>query len=142
MEPKSKAERLVLSFPATAENYPKAIDQLKERFGREDLLVQIYIVNMPSSVVPENKALNTKLFMQSYVNKWVHVNLRTPLEYKGRFVLFDDSMNIQLELAEEYFEGKFLNRYDKISVNQCHARVIRRLNSSEISSIIRNWQAC
>ncbi|GFV63073.1 integrase catalytic domain-containing protein [Trichonephila clavipes] len=42
VEPKSKAERLVLSFPATAENYPKAIDQLKERFGREDLLVQIY----------------------------------------------------------------------------------------------------
>ncbi|GFW80634.1 integrase catalytic domain-containing protein [Trichonephila clavipes] len=39
VEPKSKAERLVLSFPATAENYPKAIDQLKERFGREDLLV-------------------------------------------------------------------------------------------------------
>ncbi|GFS50144.1 DUF1758 domain-containing protein [Trichonephila clavipes] len=38
MEPKSKAERLVLSFPATAENYPKAIDQLKERFGREDFL--------------------------------------------------------------------------------------------------------
>ncbi|GFS51790.1 uncharacterized protein TNCV_321691, partial [Trichonephila clavipes] len=43
MEPKSKAERLVLNFPATAENYPKAIDQLKERFGREDLLVQIYV---------------------------------------------------------------------------------------------------
>ncbi|GFX07229.1 DUF1758 domain-containing protein [Trichonephila clavipes] len=43
VEPKSKAERLVLSFPATAENYPKAIDQLKERFGREDLLVQIYV---------------------------------------------------------------------------------------------------
>ncbi|GFX48854.1 hypothetical protein TNCV_902361 [Trichonephila clavipes] len=43
MELKSKAERLVLSFPATAENYPKAIDQLKERFGREDLLVQIYV---------------------------------------------------------------------------------------------------
>ncbi|GFT70284.1 uncharacterized protein TNCV_3457231 [Trichonephila clavipes] len=37
VEPKSKAERLVLSFSATAENYPKAIDQLKERFGREDL---------------------------------------------------------------------------------------------------------
>ncbi|GFU83513.1 hypothetical protein TNCV_3025601 [Trichonephila clavipes] len=43
MEPGSKAERLVLSFPATAANYPKAIDQLKERFGREDLLVQIYV---------------------------------------------------------------------------------------------------
>ncbi|GFV93186.1 DUF1758 domain-containing protein [Trichonephila clavipes] len=43
VEPKSKAERLVLSFPATAENYPKANDQLKERFGREDLLRQIYV---------------------------------------------------------------------------------------------------
>ncbi|GFX25760.1 uncharacterized protein TNCV_2639041 [Trichonephila clavipes] len=43
MEPGSKPERLVLSFPATAANYPKAIDQLKERFGREDLLVQIYV---------------------------------------------------------------------------------------------------
>ncbi|GFT01514.1 uncharacterized protein TNCV_270171 [Trichonephila clavipes] len=30
VEPKSKAEREVLSFPATAKNYPKAIDQLKE----------------------------------------------------------------------------------------------------------------
>ncbi|GFV19921.1 uncharacterized protein TNCV_1882891 [Trichonephila clavipes] len=30
MEPGSKAERLVLSFPATAANYPKAIDTLKE----------------------------------------------------------------------------------------------------------------
>ncbi|GFX53443.1 uncharacterized protein TNCV_4652331 [Trichonephila clavipes] len=34
VEPKSKAERLILSFPATAANYPKAVDQLKERFGR------------------------------------------------------------------------------------------------------------
>ncbi|GFT43854.1 uncharacterized protein TNCV_4245121 [Trichonephila clavipes] len=41
VEPKSKAERLILSFPATAANYPKAVDQLKERFGREDVLVQI-----------------------------------------------------------------------------------------------------
>ncbi|GFV91141.1 hypothetical protein TNCV_896621 [Trichonephila clavipes] len=40
VEPHSKAERLVLSFPATAANYSKAIEQLKERFGRDDLLVQ------------------------------------------------------------------------------------------------------
>ncbi|GFW59826.1 DUF1758 domain-containing protein [Trichonephila clavipes] len=43
VEPHSKAERLVLSFPATAANYSKAIEQLKERFGRDDLLVQIYV---------------------------------------------------------------------------------------------------
>ncbi|GFW07893.1 DUF1758 domain-containing protein [Trichonephila clavipes] len=50
MEPGSKAERLVLSFPATAANYPKAIDQLKERFGREDL-VQIYVRDLLTLVM-------------------------------------------------------------------------------------------
>ncbi|GFU39956.1 DUF1758 domain-containing protein [Trichonephila clavipes] len=40
--PKSTAARVVESFPATADSYPKAISPLKDRFGREDLLVQIY----------------------------------------------------------------------------------------------------
>ncbi|GFX27151.1 putative RNA-directed DNA polymerase from transposon X-element [Trichonephila clavipes] len=41
--PGSKMFRLVSSFPPTKENYRKAVQQVKERFGREDLLVQIYI---------------------------------------------------------------------------------------------------
>ncbi|GFU33458.1 uncharacterized protein TNCV_1886451 [Trichonephila clavipes] len=51
MELGSKAERLVLSFPAIAANYPKAIDQLKERFGQEDLLVQIYVRDLLTLVM-------------------------------------------------------------------------------------------
>ncbi|GFX78750.1 DUF1758 domain-containing protein [Trichonephila clavipes] len=51
VEPKSKAERLILSFSATATNYPKAVDQLKERFGREDLLVQIYVRDLLTMVM-------------------------------------------------------------------------------------------
>ncbi|GFV98312.1 RNA-directed DNA polymerase from mobile element jockey [Trichonephila clavipes] len=51
VEPKSKAERLVLSFPATAEIFPKAIDQLKEGYGREYLLVQIYVRELLSLVM-------------------------------------------------------------------------------------------
>ncbi|GFS85406.1 DUF1758 domain-containing protein [Trichonephila clavipes] len=39
----SKAARVVENFPATADNYPKAIAKLHERFRREDLLVQIYV---------------------------------------------------------------------------------------------------
>ncbi|GFU20320.1 uncharacterized protein TNCV_3565301 [Trichonephila clavipes] len=46
--PKSKAARVVVNFPATADNYPKAIAQLKDRFGVEDLLVQIYVRNLLS----------------------------------------------------------------------------------------------
>ncbi|GFX99026.1 DUF1758 domain-containing protein [Trichonephila clavipes] len=47
----SKAARVVESFPATAENYPKAITQLQERLGREDLLVQIYVRYLLSMVM-------------------------------------------------------------------------------------------
>ncbi|GFX68987.1 putative RNA-directed DNA polymerase from transposon X-element [Trichonephila clavipes] len=39
----SKMFRRVTSFPPTKENYRKAVQQAKERLGREDLLVQIYI---------------------------------------------------------------------------------------------------
>ncbi|GFY30350.1 uncharacterized protein TNCV_4066001 [Trichonephila clavipes] len=60
VEPKTKAERLVLSFPATAENYLKAIDQLKERFGREDLLVQIYVLELLNLVMKNAVSGRTK----------------------------------------------------------------------------------
>ncbi|GFS56088.1 DUF1758 domain-containing protein [Nephila pilipes] len=49
--PKSKAARVLDSFPATADNYPKAVAQLQERFGRENLLVQIYVRDLLSMVM-------------------------------------------------------------------------------------------
>ncbi|GBM81841.1 hypothetical protein AVEN_107936-1 [Araneus ventricosus] len=39
----SRAARLISSFPITTKNYSKAIQQLKARFGREELLVHIYV---------------------------------------------------------------------------------------------------
>ncbi|GFS66849.1 uncharacterized protein TNCV_230411 [Trichonephila clavipes] len=60
IEPKSKAEPLVLSFPATAENYPKAIEQLKERYDREDLLVQIYVRELLRFVIKNATSGRTK----------------------------------------------------------------------------------
>ncbi|GFW27322.1 putative RNA-directed DNA polymerase from transposon X-element [Trichonephila clavipes] len=39
--PSSKMFRLVSSFPPTKENYRKAVQQVKERFGREDLLSKL-----------------------------------------------------------------------------------------------------
>ncbi|GFY40884.1 putative RNA-directed DNA polymerase from transposon X-element [Trichonephila inaurata madagascariensis] len=41
--PGSKIFRVVSGFPPTKETYSKAVQQIKEQFGREDLLVQIYI---------------------------------------------------------------------------------------------------
>ncbi|GFX62458.1 DUF1758 domain-containing protein [Trichonephila clavipes] len=41
-------------------NYPKAIDQLKERFGREDLLVQIYVRELLNLVMKNAVSGRTK----------------------------------------------------------------------------------
>ncbi|GBM00305.1 hypothetical protein AVEN_32647-1 [Araneus ventricosus] len=53
MVPESRAASLISSFPITTENYSKAIQQLKARFGREDLFVQIYVRNLLSLVNEE-----------------------------------------------------------------------------------------
>ncbi|GFV68694.1 uncharacterized protein TNCV_821571 [Trichonephila clavipes] len=70
VEPHSKAERLILSFPATAANYSKAIEQLKERFGRDDLLVQMYVRDllglvMKNAVKERSKTDLTYLYDES-----------------------------------------------------------------------------
>ncbi|GBO28960.1 hypothetical protein AVEN_168985-1 [Araneus ventricosus] len=44
--PGTRAASLIESFPPTAQNYPKAIELLNERFGREDLLVQVYVIEL------------------------------------------------------------------------------------------------
>ncbi|UYV74931.1 hypothetical protein LAZ67_12001829 [Cordylochernes scorpioides] len=43
MSPGTRASKLVDSYPLTAENYPKVIETLTERFGRPELLQQIYV---------------------------------------------------------------------------------------------------
>ena len=39
----SRASEYVNSFPPTAENYPKVIQGLESRFGRKDLLLEVYV---------------------------------------------------------------------------------------------------
>ncbi|GFT18136.1 uncharacterized protein TNCV_183031 [Trichonephila clavipes] len=41
--PKSLARDIVESFPATPENYRKAFEYLRMRFGQEDVLIQVYV---------------------------------------------------------------------------------------------------
>ncbi|UYV64964.1 hypothetical protein LAZ67_3002576 [Cordylochernes scorpioides] len=42
MSPGTRASKLVDSYPLTAENYPKVIETLTERFGRPELLTSFY----------------------------------------------------------------------------------------------------
>ncbi|GBO41777.1 hypothetical protein AVEN_73271-1, partial [Araneus ventricosus] len=50
------------SFPATAENYKKAVEYLKERFGKESALVQVYIKDLLQLVISKNKCELSTLY--------------------------------------------------------------------------------
>ncbi|XP_045477034.1 uncharacterized protein LOC123682465 [Harmonia axyridis] len=43
MVPSSRARQLVESYPPSGDNYPKVIESLESRFGRKDLLVEVYV---------------------------------------------------------------------------------------------------
>lgn len=43
LKSKTKARDIAESYPPSKENYGKAIDHLKSRFGRNDLLIEVYI---------------------------------------------------------------------------------------------------
>ncbi|GFW57220.1 DUF5641 domain-containing protein [Trichonephila clavipes] len=71
--PNSRAAHLINSFPMTADNYPKAIKQLKERFGRDSLLVQIFVCDLLNLVmknaVPRRSNTNLAVLYDSLESK-------------------------------------------------------------------------
>lgn len=56
----SRAREIVDSYASTVDNYSKAIDSLKTRFGREELLVEYYAPDELLLLVVKN-VMNTKL---------------------------------------------------------------------------------
>lgn len=84
MEPNSKGDEIVKSFPATAENYPKAIDTLKERFGRKKLLIQVYI---------------RELFKMSLHNMNTNVSIVSVYDKLVCHIRALDSLNVSVEQA-------------------------------------------
>ncbi|GBN66453.1 hypothetical protein AVEN_114146-1, partial [Araneus ventricosus] len=60
--PGSPPREIVESFPATAENYKKAVEYLKERFGKESVLVQVYIRDLLQLVIAKNKCELSTLY--------------------------------------------------------------------------------
>lgn len=59
--PKSRARDIVESFPATSENYHKGIEYLKQRFGQEDILIQVYIRELLKLVLQNSEARKINL---------------------------------------------------------------------------------
>ncbi|UYV70861.1 hypothetical protein LAZ67_8000899 [Cordylochernes scorpioides] len=58
----SEAREAVESFPPSADNYPKIIEYIKSRFGEDEMLVEIYVRDLPQNVRAEGKMSVVKLY--------------------------------------------------------------------------------
>ncbi|CAB0011678.1 unnamed protein product, partial [Nesidiocoris tenuis] len=67
------ARQLLDSFPPSSENYEKAISQLKSRFGRPELLIELYVRELLNLVLTQASGKNTLSLSQ------LHDRLETQL---------------------------------------------------------------
>lgn len=58
----TRAADVVKSYPKTEENYQKAVDALRERFGKEDLLVDLYARELVDILTKREKLPLSKLY--------------------------------------------------------------------------------
>ncbi|GBL72837.1 hypothetical protein AVEN_39305-1 [Araneus ventricosus] len=103
----SRAREVVESFPPTGENYAKAVDSLKARFGREDLLVEVYVrelLKLIISVQSNQKLAPTFLYdkLESYLRA---------LETLG--VTTDKCASILYPMVESCFDEEFLKAWNR-----------------------------
>ncbi|XP_044746627.1 uncharacterized protein LOC123308142 [Coccinella septempunctata] len=71
--PGSRARQIVESYPASKGHYVKAVDSLKQRFGREDLLIEVYVRELLKLVLMN---LNTKNKLSTFFDKIVSKQVR------------------------------------------------------------------
>ncbi|GFY34712.1 histone H3.3 [Trichonephila clavipes] len=67
MSPGTRVKEIIDGYPPTAENYTKAIENLKARFGREELLVEYYVHELLTLVV--KNATKSKLSITELYDK-------------------------------------------------------------------------
>lgn len=65
----SKAADLVNSFPPTSQNYDKAIDSLRSRFGKIELLVEVYVRELLTLVISNAIKSNERIPLSKIYDK-------------------------------------------------------------------------
>ncbi|GBN27315.1 hypothetical protein AVEN_190516-1 [Araneus ventricosus] len=117
----SRAREVVESFPPTGENYAKAVDSLKARFGREDLLVEVYVrelLKLIFSVQSNQKLAPTFLYdkLESYLRSFETLGVTT-----------DKRASILYPMIESCFDEEFLKAWNRSptssSVNDAKERL-------------------
>lgn len=69
MIPNTRASDLVNSYPPTEDNYDKVIDSLKNRYGKNELLVEVYVRELLKLVLNNAMSPKGKILLSSVYDK-------------------------------------------------------------------------
>ena len=104
----SPARDLLKSFPPTPENYPKAVKQLHARFGRTELLIELYVRELLKLVLMQATGRGN-LSLRSLYDQ-LETQLRS-LESLG--VAKDNYANMLLPLVESSLPDNVLRQWER-----------------------------
>ena len=104
--PGSSAREDVDSFPSTSANYAEVIESLKARFGRDDLLVEVYVRELLKLIVvghTKEKFSLTSLYdkLESYLRAFETLGVTT-----------DKCNSILYPVVESYFAAEFFKAWN------------------------------
>ena len=111
--PNSRASDLIKSFPPTADNYDKVIKSLKNRFGRDDVIVEFYVREL-LGLVMQNAMRESKK---------------------------EDSKKTPLSQIYDKLEA-YIRALDTLGVttDKCAAMLLPLVESSLPEDVLRAWQ--
>ncbi|XP_024871304.1 uncharacterized protein LOC112454249 [Temnothorax curvispinosus] len=112
MIPDSRAADLVKSYPPTAENYNKVISSLKNRFGRDDLQIEVYVRELLQLVL--QNALKFKALSLTSLYDKIELHLRA---FGSLGVTTDKCVAMLFPLVESLLPEDILRAWQRSSVN-------------------------
>ncbi|XP_061708321.1 uncharacterized protein LOC133518659 [Cydia pomonella] len=94
--PDTPAREIVESFPPSGDNYKKAVEQLKSRFARDEMLIDIYVRELLNLVLAQAKVESA--LPESVLRAWQRSHV---LEEKG-----DDHLNQLMQFLKREVESE------------------------------------
>lgn len=108
MKPNSPAKQLVESYPATAAMYPEVIQALKNRYGRTDLLTELYIRELITLIL--KNTVNQKKMSTSLLYDNIQCHL---LNLESLGVTMDSCTPILMPLVSSSLPQELLQLWER-----------------------------
>jgi len=140
MEIGTEAREMVTTFPATGDNYPKAVQSLKDRYGNESLLLQVYMKELLKLVIHNATQKEALLLSKMYLKLESHLQALTTLHLETAdpsswlYPLVESSLPEEILRAWQRSPLSKRSKDDKTSAQQSPLDNLREFLKEEVEN--------